>query len=70
MPIKTAKDLGDIVRATRKAQGLTQRQAAMTAGVGEKFLVRLEAGEPKCQLERALRVVRALGIRLNADKPQ
>ena len=40
--IRSAKDLGAAVRATRKAMGLPQAQAALLCGVGIRFLSDLE----------------------------
>ena len=40
----TTKELGEIVKKTRKAQGLTQPQLAMVCGTGVRFIVDLEAG--------------------------
>jgi y4mF family transcriptional regulator len=67
MPIKritTAKDLGAAVLAGRTRQGLTQRQLALAAGTGERFIVELENGKETARLGIALRVVATLGLRL------
>lgn len=59
--IETPGQLGNIVRRTRKALGLTQPQLALAAGVGVRFIVDLEAGKPTVRLENVLRVLQALG---------
>lgn len=64
-PIETPQQLGDIVRRTRKALGLTQPQLALAAGVGVRFIVDLEAGKPTVRLENVLRVLQALGATMN-----
>lgn len=64
-PIETPEHLGDVVRHTRKALSLTQRQLALAAGVGVRFIVDLEAGKPTVRLENVLRVLQALGATLN-----
>lgn len=61
----TAKEFGDIIRRTRKAQGMTQPQLAMACGTGIRFIVDLEAGKETCQLGKALLVAQMLG--LNVD---
>lgn len=53
--------LGGAIRSARRAQGLTQEELALVAGVGRRFVIELEAGKPTAQLGAALRVIRALG---------
>jgi|TARA_A100001518_G_C1225786_1_gene74294 y4mF family transcriptional regulator len=62
--ISNVKTLGQAVRKGRKSLGLTQEQLAFAAGVGTRFIVDLEAGKNTLTLEPALRVVDALGGRL------
>jgi len=58
----TTKELGEIVKRTRKAQGFTQPQLAMACGTGVRFIVDLEAGKETCQLAKTLNVIQALGL--------
>ncbi len=58
----TAKKFGDIIRRTRKTQGMTQPQLAMACGTGIRFIVDLEAGKETCQLGKALLVAQMLGL--------
>lgn len=60
---KIAK-LGQIVRQTRKGQGLTQAQLAATTAVGVRFIRELEQGKDSCQIGKALTVVAMLGIEI------
>jgi HTH-type transcriptional regulator / antitoxin HipB len=62
--IDTPGRFGALVRAQRRALGLTQRDVALAVDVGERFIVDLENGKPTCQLGKALAVARSLGIRL------
>lgn len=62
--IQTTKQLGHALRAARKQLGLTQPQLALAAGVGVRFIVDLEAGKTTLRLENVLRVIDALGGRL------
>ena len=62
--IQTTEQLGDALRAARKQLGLTQPQLALAAGVGVRFIVDLEAGKATLRLENVLRVIDALGGRL------
>ena len=61
----TAKELGETIRNTRKAQGLTQPQLAMACGTGVRFIVDLEAGKETCQLGKVLNVIQTLGLALD-----
>lgn len=61
LTIQTAAQLGEAVRAARKQLGLTQPQLALAAGVGVRFIVDLEAGKTTLRLENVLRVIDALG---------
>ena len=66
----TAQQIGDLIRETRKAQGLTQPQLAAASGVGLRFLVELEAGKGSSQLGKALSVLDALRCKLNITTPE
>ena len=62
--IQTTEQLGQALRAARKQLGLTQPQLALAAGVGVRFIVDLEAGKTTLRLENVLRVIYALGGKL------
>ncbi len=62
--IQTTEQLGHARRAARKQLGLTQPQLALAAGVGVRFIVDLEAGKTTVRLENVLRVIDALGGKL------
>ena len=66
----TAKELGETIRNTRKAQGLTQPQLAMACGTGVRFIVDLEAGKETCQLGKALLVAQMLGLNIGVAGQQ
>ncbi len=67
--IKNAKDLGRLIRITRKKAKLTQAELAAASGIGERFVRELEKGKPSCQLDKALLVAHMLGIKLEAILP-
>ncbi len=69
MPLKTAKDFGELIRTVRKENGLTQKELAAASGLGDRFIRELEKGKPSCQLEKTLLVIRMLGIKLTAAPP-
>ena len=68
--IRTAKDLGDLVRRKRKHLNLTQDELAARCGFGKRFILELEAGKPSCQLEKALIAAYEVGIRLDDRDPE
>jgi XRE family aerobic/anaerobic benzoate catabolism transcriptional regulator len=55
------RDLGAAVRARRTELGLTMRSLATKAGVSERFLVQLEAGEGNISIARLEDVAEGLG---------
>jgi HTH-type transcriptional regulator/antitoxin HipB len=69
MRLITAKDLGKLVRNTRRKAKLTQSQLAAASATGERFIRELEKGKPTAQLEKALLVVQMLGIKIEAEPP-
>ena len=62
--IANAADFGVALNRARKNLGLTQRDLAVAIGVGERFIVDLEAGKPTAQLGKALAAAKACGMRL------
>jgi y4mF family transcriptional regulator len=66
----TPETIGRLIRSTRKALGVTQRDLAMTSGTGLRFIIDLEKGKPTCQLGKTLTVLRTLGIKTKLTPPQ
>jgi len=60
-PIQNPQDLSCLVRETRKRLKLTQPQLALTANVGVRFIVNLEAGKSTLRLENILMRLQVLG---------
>ena len=65
----TPAEIGRIVRAARRAQGLRQDQLAGAAGVGVRFLSELERGKKTVRLEKVIAVLDALGCTLRVEMP-
>lgn len=63
----TTQQIGEAVRAQRKALGLTQIEAAGLCGVGERFLRELELGKATVQLGKVLQVMSGLGMTLSLE---
>jgi transcriptional regulator with XRE-family HTH domain len=69
-PIVTSPvDLGRILRASRKAGGLTLEQAAAGLGIAKQTLQDLERGTGTVGLAIALRVAAELGVTLFTAPP-
>ena len=62
--LDTAAEFGAALCRARKRLGVTQRELALSIGVGERFIVDLEAGKPTAQLGKALAAAKAVGMRL------
>lgn len=60
--LATAADFGAALTRARKGLGVTQRELALAIGVGERFIVDLEAGKPTAQLGKALAAAKAAGM--------
>lgn len=57
------------VRTARRAQGLTQAELALAAGVSTPFLSALENGKPSVRFDVMLRVLKTLNIQLRLIMP-
>ena len=60
--ISDSAALGQLIRAERKRQQLTQEQLAGVAGVGIRFVRELESGKASCRVGLALTVLQTLGL--------
>ena len=60
----TSSELGEAIRARRQELGATQKDLAMTAGTGLRFIIDLERGKPSCQTGKMLLVLQTLGLTL------
>jgi HTH-type transcriptional regulator / antitoxin HipB len=65
----TPRQIGELVKVTRKSLGVTQRDLAMTSGTGLRFIIELEKGKPTCQLSKVLTVLNTLGISMKLTPP-
>lgn len=68
LPIESPLTLGTALKTARKQLQLTQSDLALTAGVGLRFIVDLEAGKPSLQLSKVLQVIEALGMQLQLSE--
>jgi transcriptional regulator with XRE-family HTH domain len=61
--LRNAEQLGMTIRLKRKEKGLSQNRLAELLGVERKWVLRLEAGNPKAELGLVLKTLNALSLR-------
>ena len=69
IPIDSPAALGQIVRASRKAQRIRQDDAAGSIGVSENFLGKIERGNDSVHWGKLFQVLEGLGIQVMVDVP-
>ena len=62
--LQSAQEIGELIRTTRKAQGISQEQLAGVASTGTRFISDLENGKGTIQVQKLLKVLDALGLGL------
>ncbi|MFJ1269629.1 helix-turn-helix transcriptional regulator [Legionella lytica] len=65
MMIQSPENIGSYIRKVRKELNVTQKDLALTAGTGLRFIIDLENGKPTCQIGKTLQVLQVLGIQFN-----
>jgi HTH-type transcriptional regulator / antitoxin HipB len=64
LKISDTKALGTLMRAQRKALGLTQLDVAGVGSSGNRFIVELEAGKPTVQFQKTLDTLNLVGLEI------
>lgn len=67
MLVDSKRELGAVLRVSRRRLGLTQADVAERAGVQRTWLVRLEAGRENPTFDKLLSVFRALGVGMDLE---
>jgi len=70
--LRNAEQLGMTIRLKRKEKGLSQKGLAELLGVERKWVLRLEAGNPKAEFGLVLKTLNALSLRASLsdeDRP-
>jgi y4mF family transcriptional regulator len=65
----TPRDVGRLVRETRKGLGVTQKALALTSGTGLRFIIELERGKETAEIGKVLTILQTLGIQLTLTPP-
>jgi len=68
MDVKDPKSLGELIRETRKKAGVTQKELALVAGTGLRFVGELENGKPTCHVGKVFEVLRSLGLEIRVER--
>lgn len=64
--LKTPADVGHVIRQRRKALGWDQARLAYETGVSRQWVIDIEKGKPRAELQLVLRVINVLGLPLTA----
>lgn len=67
MLIRTAHEVGLLIRDRRRTLGLTQAELAERIGASREWVRLLESGKPRLELGLTLRALTALGVLLDAQ---
>ena len=71
MRIRTAVDVGALIRDRRTRLGLKQQSLANQVGVSRQWLIEIEKGKPRAEIGLVLRAIEVLGISLvTGDSPK
>lgn len=62
MKYTSNKQIGALIKKSRKDRKVTQKQLALAAGTGLRFISELEDGKPTCEVDKVLKVLQVLGI--------
>src|SRR6267142_103123 len=71
--LRNAEQLGMTIRLKRKEKSLSQNGLAELLGVERKWVLRLEAGNPKAEFGLVLKTLDALSLRaqlIDEDRPR
>jgi y4mF family transcriptional regulator len=65
--IDTPAELGSVIRARRRALGLTQVELAAAANTSVRFVSEVERGKSTARVAGLFRLLEALGLRMRAE---
>ncbi len=60
--IMASNPIGEFIRKSRKAAGLTQKEFAMRSGLGLRFIHELEQGKKTVQLDKVNQALEMFGM--------
>jgi len=65
MRVTTAQEIGFAIRQRRLALGLSQQALADRVGVGRQWIVEIEQGKPRAEIDLMLRTLDALELQVS-----
>ena len=68
MRVRTAKEIGTFIRDQRKRQKLDQATLASLVGVNRRWVMEVERGKPRAEIDLVLKTLEALGLNLSVDR--
>ena len=68
--IESAEQVGQLIRASRKAMQIRQDDAAGLIGVSENFLGKVERGGETVQWGKLFQVMQGLGLSITIEVPE
>jgi len=63
--VHSVQDIGKLVKAKRKQDGLTQTELAELCQIGTRFLSELENGKPTLRFDKLMLVLHNLGLQMS-----
>ena len=66
--VSTSTELGALIRAVRRGQGLLQVDLAGLGNSGNRFVVDLERGKPTVQLQKVFDMLDLLGLEVEVRR--
>jgi HTH-type transcriptional regulator/antitoxin HipB len=67
MRVRSSIDFGLVIRERRRDLGLSQGELAARVGVSRQWIVGMEKGKPRAEVDLLLRTLNALGLELNVE---
>jgi HTH-type transcriptional regulator / antitoxin HipB len=64
IPIWSPKELGSVIRKTRKQNKMTQDDVASLLNLGRRFVGEVERGKPSVELGRVMKLLNGMGLDL------
>lgn len=69
MRIRTARDIGILIREARNRRGLSQSALAKMINTTQTWVSWIENGKPSAEIGNVLLVLTTLGVEMNFDLP-
>ena len=70
MIINLPSDIGNLIRDTRKRNGLTQQQLGLQVGIQQRTISVIESDPSNTSLEKVVRICKALGLMITVGDSQ